>query len=104
MISDIQQQKQPPEVFCKKGILRNFAKFTGNHLCQSLYFNKIADLRPATLDSGTLAQVFSCEFCKIFKNNFFTEHLSTTAFLTNNCFLHEGVHLYCNMFYFYYRI
>ena len=24
-------QKQPPEVFCKKGVLRNFAKFTGKH-------------------------------------------------------------------------
>ena len=27
----------------------------------------------------TLAQVFSCEFCEISKNNFFTEHLWTTA-------------------------
>ena len=26
-----------------------------------------------------LAQVFSCEFCKIFNNTFFTEHLRTTA-------------------------
>ena len=26
----------------KKGVLRNFAKFTGKHLCQSLFFNKIA--------------------------------------------------------------
>ena len=26
----------------KKGILRNFAKFTGKHLCQSLFFNKVA--------------------------------------------------------------
>ena len=25
-----------PEVLCKKGVLRNFAKFTGKHLCQSL--------------------------------------------------------------------
>ena len=33
-----------PEVFCKKGVLRNFAKFTGKHLCQSLSFNKVADL------------------------------------------------------------
>ena len=33
----------------KKGILRNFAKFTGKHLCQSLYFNKVAGLRHATL-------------------------------------------------------
>ena len=28
-----------------KGVLRNFAKFTGKHLCQSLYFNKVAGLR-----------------------------------------------------------
>ena len=27
----------------------------------------------------TLAQVFSCEFCEISKNTFFTEHLYTTA-------------------------
>ena len=28
----------PPDVFCKKVVLRNFAKFTGKHLCQSLFF------------------------------------------------------------------
>ena len=33
----------------KKGVLRNFPKLTGQHLCQSLFFNKVADLRPATL-------------------------------------------------------
>ena len=38
-----------PELFCKKGVLRNFSKFTGKHLCQSLFFNKVAGLRPATL-------------------------------------------------------
>ena len=27
----------------------------------------------------SLIQVFSCEFCEIFKNTFFTEHLRTTA-------------------------
>ena len=31
-----------PEVFCEKGVLTNFGKFTGKHLCQSLFFNKIA--------------------------------------------------------------
>ena len=31
-----------PEVFCEKGVLRNFGKFTGKHLCQSLFFNKFA--------------------------------------------------------------
>ena len=34
------QQKQPPEVFCKKVVLRNFVKFTGNQLCQNLFFNR----------------------------------------------------------------
>ena len=28
-----------PEVFCKKGILRNFTKFTGKHPCESFFFN-----------------------------------------------------------------
>ena len=32
-----------PDVFCKKGVLRNFTKFIGKHLCWSLYFNKVAD-------------------------------------------------------------
>ena len=33
----------------KKGVLRNFAKFTGKHLCQRLFFDKVAGLRPETL-------------------------------------------------------
>ena len=40
-------QKQRPEVFYKKGILTNFANSTGKHLCQSLFLNKVAGLRPA---------------------------------------------------------
>ena len=28
-------QKQLPEVFCKKAILKNLAKFTGKHPCLS---------------------------------------------------------------------
>ena len=35
-----------PEVFCKKSVLRNLAKFTGKHLCQSLFLNKVAGRRP----------------------------------------------------------
>ena len=29
----------------RKGVLRNFTKFTGKHLCQSLFFNKVAGQR-----------------------------------------------------------
>ena len=36
-------------MICEKGVLRNFEKFTGKHLCQSLFFSKAAGLRPATL-------------------------------------------------------
>ena len=66
----LKRQRQPPEVLCKKFccVLRNFAKFTGKHLCQSLFFKKQA-----------VAQVFSCEFSEISENASFTEYLLTTA-------------------------
>ena len=64
----------------QKGVLINFAKLTGKQLRQSLSFNKVAGLRSATLfKKKILAQVFSCQFCEIFMNTFFTEHLWTTA-------------------------
>ena len=37
---------EPLEALYKKGALKNFAKFTGKHLGQSLFFNKVAGLRP----------------------------------------------------------
>ena len=30
----------------KKGVLRHFTKFTGKHLCQSPFFNKVAGVKP----------------------------------------------------------
>ena len=69
-------------------------KFTGKHLCQSLFFNKVAGfstLQEASLQKTsrleacnfvkkeTLAQVFSCEFCEIFKSTVFTEQHWKTA-------------------------
>ena len=61
----------------KRGILRNFAKFTGNHLRESLFFNEVASLRSVSLFEKKF-HVFFCEFCKIFKNIVFTEHLQAT--------------------------
>ena len=55
----------------RKDVLRNFVKFTGKHLCQNMFFNKVAGLRPATLLEKRLTQVFYCEFCEIVKNAFF---------------------------------
>ena len=56
-------KQQPQEIFYKKSVPRNFTKFIEKHLWQSLFFKK-----------ETLEQVFSCEFCEISKNTFFTEH------------------------------
>ena len=65
--------KQLPEVFCKKCVVRNFAKFTGKHL------------RPEGcnfIKNETLAQMLSCEFCEISKNTFFyrTPLVAASAF------------------------
>ena len=68
-----------PEVFCKKGVLRNLVKFTGKHLCQSLFQIKLQASGLQLIKKETLAQVFFCEFCEISKNTFFTEHLRATA-------------------------
>ena len=45
----------------KKGVLRNFAEFTGKYLCQRLFFNKVAGLTHATL----LKRSHWHKFCEI---------------------------------------
>ena len=37
-----QRQISLPKVFWKEGVLSNFEKFTGKHLCQSFFLNKVA--------------------------------------------------------------
>ena len=72
-------QKRPLEVFWKKGVPRNFAKFIGKHLSQSLFLNNVAGLSCNFIKKETLAKVFSCEFCEISKNISSKEHLLATA-------------------------
>ena len=77
--------KQPPEVFCKKGVLRNFVKFTEKHLCQRHVFNKVAGLRPATLLKKSLwHRCFPVNFAKFLRTPFFTEHLRWLLLIDNN--------------------
>ena len=52
----------------KKGVLRNFVKFSGKHLCQRLFFNKVEGLRPATLLKKSLwHRYFPVNFAKFLK-------------------------------------
>ena len=71
-LNAIKHRSTRPEVFCKKGVLKNFTeKFTGKYLCQSLFFNSCRPQTCNLIEKETLAQVFSCEFCEISKNTFF---------------------------------
>ena len=64
------------EVFYKKCVLRNFPKFTRKDLCQSLFFNKVAGLMPATLLKKRLwHKCFPVNFAKFLRISFLTEHL-----------------------------
>ena len=67
-------------MFCKKVVLRNFTKFKGKHLCQSLLFNKVSGLffdkvegiRPATLLKKRLwRRCFHVNFVKFLRTPFF---------------------------------
>ena len=71
-------QKQPPEVFYTKKFLKNLKKLPGKHLYQGLFLVNFQACAYNFIKRETLTQVFSCEFCEIFKNIFFTGH-STTA-------------------------
>ena len=49
--------------------------FTGKHLCQSLFFNKVAGLGPATLlKKGLWHRCFPVNFEKFLRTPFSTEH------------------------------
>ena len=55
----------------RKGVLRNFVKFIGKHLCQSLFLNKVAGLRPATLLKKRLwHRCFPANFARFLRTPF----------------------------------
>ena len=69
-------QKQPPECFIKKAVLKSFAIFPGKRLCWSLLLIKFPSFRPTSsqffdkvaaqlYQKETPIQVFSSECCGI---------------------------------------
>ena len=66
----------------RKGVLRNFSKFTGKHLCQVLFYNKVAGPEPATLLKARLwHRCFLMNFAKLLRTPFhripLNDYLST---------------------------
>ena len=63
------------EVFCKRGVLKNFTEASGKHRCWSLFFNIVAALRLTTIIKNRLQQVFSCEFCEFLRISFYIKRV-----------------------------
>ena len=69
-----------PESFCKKGVLKNFAKFNfkiSENTCARASFS--TKLQARTLLKKRLPQVFAWEFCEIFKNTYFNRYPPVVA-------------------------
>ena len=87
-----QPRSSRPEVFCKIGVLRNFAKIHKKAPVPESLFNKVAGLRPATLSKKRIwHRCFSVNFAKFLRTLFVTEHLwwlllSILHFLIKDCY------------------
>ena len=53
-----------PEVFCKNGVLKNFATFTGKHLCQSLFLIKLQPNTCNFIKKRLWHRPYACNFIK----------------------------------------
>ena len=69
----------------KKAFLRNFAIFTGKHLCRSLFLIKLQVFRSPTLLTRDSRQLLSCEYCEIFIKYLFWETSTNGCFWNVKC-------------------
>ena len=93
-------EKQSVEVFCKKGALRNFTKFTGKHLCQSFFFNKFAGLYYQTLLKNRFwHKCFPVNFAKFLRISFL-QNISGRLLLNIPEMFWNGVTLFYNQQFF----
>ena len=68
------------EVLCKKGVLRNFAKFAGKHLFRVSFLIKLQATARIFIKKETQVHVLSCEFCENSKNTLFSLNISGGCF------------------------
>ena len=66
-------------MFCKKGVFKRLAFFTGKHALESL-FNTFAGLQACNFIKKRLQdRCFLSEICENLKKTHFEEHMETTA-------------------------
>ena len=73
-----------PEVFCKKGVLKNFAIFTGKHLCWSLFLIKLQawKIRNVHRKASVLVSLFN-KIAGLKASSFFKKRLQHSCFSVN---------------------
>ena len=85
----------------KKVFFKNFTKFTGKHLCWSLFFNKVSGLRPAILLKKKLQQrCFPVNFVKFLRTSFLqntSQRLLLFAIHLTISFCKEVLYIYSNL-------
>ena len=72
--------KQSPEVFYKKPVLKNFALSIGITYVGVSFLKSCWAEDLHFYQKETPKQVFSCEYCNIFKTAYFVKHLQMVAF------------------------
>ena len=82
----LKPQKQPLELFCKKGILRNFVNFTGKHLCWNFFLIELQEVC-SFIKKRLRHRCFSKEFTKFLR----TPNLK----IVNDCFWNMFFNLSC---------
>ena len=88
------------EVFCKKDVLRNFPKFTGKHLCQSLFIYMVAGQGRQLYLKSDPGTAVSCDFCKISNNTssyrtpLLTEHLWWLVLVLQNIYSRKFLNIH----------
>ena len=74
-LRDAKLKSSWPEVFYKKDVSRIFAKFTGKHLCQRLFLNKVA----GNFKNSLWHRCFPVNTCEFLRTPFSTEPLWATV-------------------------
>ena len=83
----------------RKGLLRNLAKFTVKHLFQSLFLNKVADLRPVTLSKKILwNRCFPVNFAKFLRTPFLQYTSGRLDSINSMLFHAEASECYLNLY------
>ena len=81
------------DVFCTKVFFKNFPISTGKHFCQSIFFNKVAELRHATLLKKRLwHRCIRVIFAKFLNTSFLIEHLWWLLLHVVSLFMLDEIH------------